>query len=145
MTLMRLSCSIAGRRAALGNCAVLRSAPAHWSNASLYNAAPALFSGLQPASRGLASLVGSIDQGTSSTRFIVFDDKANKIASHQMEHKQVPGIAHYAILLQQHAHASCIYPREGWCEHDPEEIINNVKECIEETLKKLEAAGYSKK
>jgi len=38
-----------------------------------------------------------------------------------------------------------IYPREGWCEHDPEEIINNVKECIEETLKKLEAAGYSKK
>ncbi len=48
--------------------------------------------------------VGALDQGTSSTRFIVFDHEGNTVASHQLEHRQ-------------------ILPRPGWVEHDPVEIL----------------------
>ncbi len=47
--------------------------------------------------------VGAIDQGTTSTRFIVFDHAGAIVASAQREHRQ-------------------IYPRPGWVEHDPAEI-----------------------
>ncbi|MCE7734393.1 MAG: glycerol kinase GlpK [Candidatus Heimdallarchaeota archaeon] len=50
----------------------------------------------------------SIDQGTSSTRSIIFDENANVIASAQKEHNQ-------------------IFPQEAWVEHDPLEIMNSVK------------------
>jgi glycerol kinase len=63
------------------------------------------------------SYIGSIDQGTTSTRFILFDEKGNRKASHQIEHKQ-------------------IYPQPGWVEHDPWEIWNNVCDCIRCTLQK---------
>ena len=53
--------------------------------------------------------VGAIDQGTTSSRFIVFDERGQIIASAQKEHAQ-------------------IYPRPGWVEHDPEEILKNVFE-----------------
>jgi glycerol kinase len=81
----------------------------------------------QAARRGLATgrrLVGSIDQGTTSTRFILFDNRAHAVASHQMEHAQ-------------------IYPRDGWCEHDPIEIIDNARACIDAAVAKLPALGYS--
>ena len=45
----------------------------------------------------------AIDQGTTSTRFIIFDQHGASIACAQKEHRQ-------------------IYPRAGWVEHDPEEI-----------------------
>jgi glycerol kinase len=45
-------------------------------------------------------LIGAIDQGTQSSRFIVFDSKAALVANHQKTHKQ-------------------IIPQPGWCEHDP--------------------------
>lgn len=61
--------------------------------------------------------IGSIDQGTTSTRFILFDHEGNPMVSTQKEHKQ-------------------IYPRPGWVEHDPLEIWKNTCEVIEETLKK---------
>ncbi len=48
--------------------------------------------------------VGALDQGTSSTRFIVFDHDGNEVARHQLEHAQ-------------------IMPRPGWVEHDPLEIL----------------------
>ena len=48
--------------------------------------------------------VGALDQGTSSTRFIVFDHDGNEVARHQLEHAQ-------------------ILPRPGWVEHDPLEIL----------------------
>jgi glycerol kinase len=48
--------------------------------------------------------VGALDQGTSSTRFIVFDHEGNEVARHQLEHAQ-------------------ILPRPGWVEHDPLEIL----------------------
>src|ERR1700744_6225815 len=57
----------------------------------------------------MARYVGAIDQGTTSTRFIVFDRGGNMISSAQMEHKQ-------------------IFPRPGWVEHDPMEIWQNTQE-----------------
>lgn len=59
--------------------------------------------------------VGAIDQGTTSTRFILFDQESNPICSHQLEHKQY-------------------YPKPGWVEHDAEEIWENTKAVIKETL-----------
>ncbi len=55
--------------------------------------------------------IGSIDQGTTSTRFIIFDKKGNQIAVGQKEHTQ-------------------IYPQAGWVEHDPAEIWHNTQEVI---------------
>lgn len=71
-------------------------------------------------------LIGSIDEGTSSARFILFEAQTAKvIVSHQQALKQ-------------------IYPREGWVEQDPLEILNVVNTCIQETIKKLEKLGGSK-
>ena len=63
--------------------------------------------------------IGAIDQGTTSTRFILFDHESNIVASHQIEHKQ-------------------IFPKAGWVEHDPLEIWKNTKQVIETTLQKAE-------
>lgn len=60
--------------------------------------------------------VGAIDQGTTSSRFIVFDRAGNTIASAQREHQQ-------------------IYPRPGWVEHDPDEILGNTRAVIATTLR----------
>ncbi len=60
--------------------------------------------------------IGAIDQGTTSTRFIVFDRAGETIASAQMEHRQ-------------------IYPRPGWVEHDPLEIWRNTQTVIAEALR----------
>lgn len=75
----------------------------------------------------MPDLVGSIDAGTTSVRFIVFDSVATLIADHQLE-------------FTQH------FPRPGWQEQDPHEIVDKVNECISETIKKLEQEGkYSGK
>lgn len=60
--------------------------------------------------------VGAIDQGTTSTRFIVFDRAGVVMASAQKEHRQ-------------------ILPRPGWVEHDPEEIFRTTCEVIADALK----------
>lgn len=66
-------------------------------------------------------LVGAIDQGTSSTRFLVFASKTSElIAYHQTE------IQH-------------VLPNDGWVEEDPSEILKSVHECIEKTVDKLRA------
>jgi glycerol kinase len=57
------------------------------------------------------ALLGAIDQGTSSTRFIVFDDSSRIVAVSQMEHAQ-------------------IYPQPGWVEHDPLEIWRNTETVV---------------
>lgn len=59
----------------------------------------------------MASYVGAIDQGTTSTRFIVFDHSGRIVASEQREHAQ-------------------IYPQPGWVEHDAEEIWRRTQEVI---------------
>ena len=51
----------------------------------------------------MKKLILSIDQGTTSTRSILFDLKGNKVFSSQYEFKQ-------------------IFPKSGWVKHDPEEI-----------------------
>jgi glycerol kinase len=55
--------------------------------------------------------VGAIDQGTTSSRFVVFDRQGEVVSSYQLEHRQ-------------------IYPEPGHVEHDPVEIWNRVSECI---------------
>lgn len=72
-----------------------------------------------------STLVGALDQGTSSTRFVLWDEKAQKVASHQMEHTQH-------------------YPHQGWCEHDPLEILAAVTTCIDEAVVKAEVKGYTR-
>ncbi|XP_041574468.2 glycerol kinase isoform X2 [Taeniopygia guttata] len=67
----------------------------------------------------LGPLVGAIDQGTSSTRFLVFNaETAELLSHHQVELKQE-------------------FPREGWVEQDPMEILNSVYECVEKTCEKM--------
>ena len=51
----------------------------------------------------MAHYILSIDQGTTSSRAMVFDSKGKALAKHQMEFKQY-------------------FPERGWVEHDPEEI-----------------------
>ena len=64
----------------------------------------------------MSRYIGAIDQGTTSSRFIVFDRAGNTIASAQREHQQ-------------------IFPRPGWVEHDPMEIWRNTCAVIEEALR----------
>jgi glycerol kinase len=63
----------------------------------------------------VANYVGAIDQGTTSTRFIVFDRSGQVAAVAQKEHEQ-------------------IYPQPGWVEHNPEEIWQNTREVIWEAM-----------
>jgi glycerol kinase len=57
----------------------------------------------------------AIDQGTTSTRSIVFDHSGAVVSSGQLEHEQ-------------------IFPRPGWVEHDPMEIWNNTREVVGQAL-----------
>ncbi len=59
--------------------------------------------------------IGAIDQGTTSTRFILFDRNGRPAACAQKEHEQ-------------------IYPRPGWVEHDPEEIWLRTGQVIREAM-----------
>jgi glycerol kinase len=63
----------------------------------------------------MADYVGAIDQGTTSTRFIVFDRRGEIVAMAQREHEQ-------------------IYPKPGLVEHDPVEIWKNTQAVMREAL-----------
>ncbi|MDL4770818.1 glycerol kinase GlpK [Actinomadura xylanilytica] len=65
----------------------------------------------------MADFVGAIDQGTTSTRFMIFDHGGNEVARHQLEHEQV-------------------LPRAGWVEHNPTEIWERTRAVIETALNK---------
>ena len=65
----------------------------------------------------MANYIGAIDQGTTSTRFIVFDRSGRVISSAQKEHEQ-------------------IYPHPGWVEHNPDEIWQRTREVIAEAMDK---------
>jgi glycerol kinase len=67
--------------------------------------------------------IGAIDQGTTSTRFIVFDRGGKIVSSAQEEHQQ-------------------IYPQPGWVEHDPEEIWQRTQSVIANAMR---AAGLKPK
>jgi glycerol kinase len=67
--------------------------------------------------------VAAIDQGTTSTRFMIFDHGGNVVAVDQKEHEQ-------------------IYPKPGWVEHDPLEILERTREVMNGAL---ERGGISPK
>jgi glycerol kinase len=60
--------------------------------------------------------VGALDQGTTSTRFMVFDREGREVARHQVEHDQ-------------------IMPKPGWVEHDPLQIAARTNESIAGALR----------
>ncbi|MBF4624454.1 glycerol kinase GlpK [Clavibacter sp. VKM Ac-2872] len=65
----------------------------------------------------------AIDQGTTSTRAIVFDHSGSIVSTGQLEHEQ-------------------IFPRAGWVEHDPMEIWRNTREVIGQALSKADITRH---
>ena len=63
----------------------------------------------------MKNYIGAIDQGTTSTRFMVFDKDARMVAMAQKEHRQ-------------------IYPRPGWVEHDADEVLRRTREVVGQAL-----------
>jgi glycerol kinase len=61
--------------------------------------------------------IASIDQGTASSRCLLFDERGRIVSVAQKEHRQ-------------------IFPKPGWVEHDPVEIWRNVREVVQEALSK---------
>ncbi|MGW1347548.1 glycerol kinase GlpK [Kribbella sp. NPDC002412] len=59
----------------------------------------------------MADFVGAVDQGTTSTRFMIFDHSGNVVGIHQLEHEQV-------------------LPQAGWVEHNPVEIWERTSSVI---------------
>src|SRR6478672_2679386 len=74
----------------------------------------------------MSKYIGAIDQGTTSTRFIVFDAAGKVVACAQKEHGQ-------------------IYPQPGWVEHDTEEVWARTQEVIAEAMAeaRLKAGGIA--
>jgi len=70
----------------------------------------------------VANLIGAIDQGTTSTRFVLVDAEGEFVAMSQREHTQ-------------------IYPRPGWVEHDGVEIWRNTEAVIAEALEAAEVTA----
>ena len=70
----------------------------------------------------MSRFIGALDQGTTSTRFIIFDRQGKIVSVAQKEHRQ-------------------IYPRPGWVEHDPLEIWRNVEAVTAEALAKAGVAA----
>ena len=66
----------------------------------------------------MAKYAAAVDQGTTSTRFMIFDHAGKVIGVDQKEHEQ-------------------IYPKPGWVEHDPIEIWQRTQEVIDGALKKF--------
>jgi len=68
----------------------------------------------------MAKYVAAIDQGTTSTRCMIFNHAGESVAVHQLEHEQ-------------------IYPAPGWVEHDPLQIWANTQEVVREAMRKAGA------
>ncbi|ACN14936.1 GlpK [Desulforapulum autotrophicum HRM2] len=71
----------------------------------------------------MTEYVGAVDQGTTSTRFIIFDHNGDIVGFDQKEHRQ-------------------IFAKPGWVEHDPMEIWENTKKVIQGALQKTGIAGH---
>jgi glycerol kinase len=69
----------------------------------------------------MAKYAAAVDQGTTSTRFMIFNHSGEVVAVHQLEHEQ-------------------IYPQAGWVEHDPMEIWARTQDVIKGAMEK---AGVS--
>ncbi|KAI1337026.1 glycerol kinase [Xylariaceae sp. FL0016] len=67
--------------------------------------------------------IGSIDQGTTSSRFIIFNRYADPVASHQIE-------------FENH------YPHSGWHNHNALELLSSVQNCIERAVEQFLSKGH---
>ncbi|BDI22685.1 glycerol kinase GlpK [Herbiconiux sp. L3-i23] len=74
----------------------------------------------------MSEYIVAIDQGTTSTRAIVFDHSGSIVSVGQKEHEQ-------------------IFPKAGWVEHDPEEIWANTREVIGQALSKADITRHDVK
>src|SRR5947209_4035207 len=63
----------------------------------------------------MPDFVGAVDQGTTSTRFMIFDHGGNEVAKHQLEHEQ-------------------ILPGAGWVEHNPVEIWERTSSVVQTAM-----------
>jgi glycerol kinase len=72
----------------------------------------------------MAEYAAAVDQGTTSTRFMVFDHGGQVVSVDQTEHEQ-------------------IYPKPGWVEHDANEIWQRTQEVIKAGLDKVQASDIS--
>ncbi len=70
----------------------------------------------------MTSYIAAIDQGTTSTRCLIFDRSARVVGQAQQEHRQ-------------------IYPRPGWVEHDPMEIWEATQRVVADAVDAGEASG----
>jgi glycerol kinase len=70
----------------------------------------------------MKSYIAALDQGTTSTRLILFDATGKSVAVAQKEHKQ-------------------IFPKPGWVEHDPVEIWRNTLEVATQALESADATA----
>ena len=66
----------------------------------------------------MTAYLGAIDQGTTSTRFMVFDRRGRVVSVAQKEHAQ-------------------IYPKPGWVEHDPDEIWRRTQEVMQQGMEQV--------
>ncbi|CAN8104521.1 unnamed protein product [Discula destructiva] len=71
-----------------------------------------------------SSFIGAIDQGTTSSRFLIFNNYGEVVVTHQLEFTQ-------------------IYPHSGWHEHDPQEIVTSVEACIDGAITAFEEQGHA--
>lgn len=71
----------------------------------------------------MSKYVAAIDQGTTSTRCMIFNHSGESVAMHQMEHEQ-------------------IFPKPGWVEHDPMEIWARTQDVVKGAM---ERAGITAK
>ncbi|XP_047509709.1 glycerol kinase-like isoform X4 [Pieris napi] len=72
------------------------------------------------------SLVGAIDDGTKTVRFVIYEaEQSEELAAHQLDKTE-------------------LQPQEGWYEQDPLEILHHIRECAENAIDQLIEIGYSK-
>ncbi|CAM0140799.1 Glycerol kinase [Umbelopsis sp. WA50703] len=70
----------------------------------------------------MSTYIGAVDSGTTSSRFLIFDEHGNLITYHQVQH-------------------TMLYPEPGWVEMEPEAILAAVVECIDKAIKRFEMMG----
>jgi glycerol kinase len=70
----------------------------------------------------MADYAAALDQGTTSTRCMIFDHAGGVVAIEQLEHEQ-------------------IYPRPGWVEHDPREIWQRTRQVLDGALERAGASA----
>ena len=72
----------------------------------------------------MAKYAAALDQGTTSTRCMVFDHGGNVVSIAQKEHEQ-------------------IYPKPGWVEHDANEVWARSQEVIDEAIESAGASAWA--